>query len=177
MVGSRLQHCRMGRAPAKPANAGTRWRAQPILQAAHSSMSRASLKSATHDGTHRPRTEMASGTRKKCYPFGRRTGRINRIRECRDLLSAGSPVRVGTVFHSLAPQGRGWERGLRCFRIAPPEPPHHSFSPTVLGNVIPGDGSSFPEVDKALNSLALMWMEDDGRSRRNPRDATYPDLR
>jgi hypothetical protein len=40
----------------------------------------------------------------------------------------------------------------------------HSFSPEVIGNEFPGDGSSFPEVYKALISLALMWMEDDGWS-------------
>jgi hypothetical protein len=40
----------------------------------------------------------------------------------------------------------------------------HSFSPWVIGNDFPGDGSSFLEVDKALISLALIRMEGDGRS-------------
>jgi hypothetical protein len=37
-----------------------------------------------------------------------------------------------------------------------------SFSLKVLGNEVPGGGSSFPEVDKVLILLALMQMEDDG---------------
>jgi hypothetical protein len=39
-------------------------------------------------------------------------------------------------------------------------------NPTSLGrgSEFPGDGSSFPVVDKALISLALMRMEDDGWS-------------
>jgi hypothetical protein len=51
--------------------------------------------------------------------------------------------------------------------------PRFSFSLPVPGNGFPPDGSSFPEVDSTLISLASRWMESHGLSSSHPWDATY----